>query len=106
VCLTKVEPVVSGGTGTGGSGGTSSCMTPSGSGSITQQFGDTHVACPKDYIIQNNAWGSTAGQTIMYGPGTKFKVTVQNENRTGNSMPAGYPSIFTGAYNSRSTMNS
>ena len=59
--------------------------------------------CPKDYIVQNNAWGSTAGQTITFGPGTKFKVTVQNENRTGNSTPAGYPSILTGAYDNRST---
>jgi hypothetical protein len=107
VCISKVEPVTSGGTGTGGSGGgTSSCQTPSGSGSLTTQFADAHVMCPKDYIVQNNAWGSTAGQTVTFGPGTKFKVTVQNENRTGNSTPAGYPSIFTGAYNNRSTTGS
>jgi hypothetical protein len=107
VCLSKVEPVLTGGTGTGGSGGgTTSCQTPSGSGTITQQYGDAHVMCPKDYIVQNNAWGSTAGQNLTFGPGTKFKVTVQNENRTNNSTPAGYPSIFTGAYNNRSTQNS
>jgi len=107
VCLTKVEPVVSGGTGTGGTGGgTSSCASPSGSGTISQQFGDAHVMCPKDYIVQNNAWGSTAGQTITFGPGTKFKVTTQNENRTNNTTPAGYPSIWTGAYNNRSTTGS
>ena len=70
------------------------------------QYGDAHVMCPKDYIVQNNAWGSTAGQTITFGPGTKMKVTVQNETRTNNSTPAGYPSIFTGAYNGRSTTGS
>ena len=89
VTITKVEPVVSGSTGTGGSGGgTASCMQPSGSGTLTQQFQDAHVMCPKDYIVQNNAWGSTAGQTVTFGPGAKFKVTVQNENRTGNTTPA------------------
>jgi hypothetical protein len=107
VSISKVEPVVSGSTGSGGSGGgTASCMTPAGTGTITQQYGDAHVTCPKDYIVQNNAWGSTAGQTITFGPGTKMKVTVQNESRTGNTMPAGYPSIFTGAYNGRSTTGS
>jgi hypothetical protein len=107
VCISKITPVVSGGTGTGGSGGgTSSCMTPSGTGTITQQYGDTHVGCPKDYIIQNNAWGSAAGQTITFGPGTKFKVTVQNENRQNNTTPASYPSIWTGAYDNRSTQGS
>src|SRR5262245_4553958 len=85
VCITKVEPVVSG-TGTGGTGGgTSSCQTPSGSGTIMDQFGAVHVSCPKDYVVQNNAWGSAAGQTIDFGPGTKFKVTRQNETRTNNT---------------------
>ena len=107
VCLTKVEPVVSGGTGTGGTGGgTTGCPTPSGSGTITTQYGDAHVMCPKEYIVQNNAWGSTAGQNITFGPGAKFKVTVQNENRTGNTTPAGYPSIWTGAYDNRNTGSS
>ena len=107
VCLTKVEPVLSTSTGTGGTGGgTNGCPTPSGSGTITTQFGDAHVMCPKEYIVQNNAWGSTAGQTITFGPGAKFKVTVQNENRTGNTTPASYPSIWTGAYDNRTTGSS
>jgi hypothetical protein len=73
--LTKVEPVQSGSTGSGGSsgGGTSSCMQPSGSGTITQQFGDAHVMCPKDYIVQNNAWGSSAGQTVHVRPGRQVQ---------------------------------
>src|SRR4029077_12455142 len=92
VCISKVEPVTSGSTGTGGSGGgTSSCTSPGGSGTISTQFGDAHVSCPKDYIVQNNAWGSTAGQTITFGPGTKMKVTDQKETRTNSSTPAGYP---------------
>jgi hypothetical protein len=107
VCISKITPVGGGSTGTGGTGGgTSACANPSGSGTITQQYGDAHVMCPKDYIVQNNAWGSTAGQTITFGPGTKFKVTVQNESRMNNTTPAGYPSIFTGAYNNRSTTGS
>ena len=96
-----------GSTGTGGSGGgTASCSNPSGSGTITAQYGDAHVMCPKDYIVQNNAWGSTAGQTLTFGPGTKMKVTVQNESRRTTARPPAYPSIFTGAYNDRSTTGS
>ena len=83
VCISKVEPVVSGSTGTGGSGGgTTSCAHAERLGhDHARSIGDAHVMCPKDYIVQNNAWGSTAGQTITFGPGTKMKVTVQNENR-------------------------
>jgi hypothetical protein len=107
VCISKVEPVLSGGTGTGGTGGgTTGCPNPSGSGTITSQYGDAHVMCPKEYIVQNNEWGSSAGQNITFGPGAKFKVTVQNENRTNNTTPAGYPSIWTGAYDNRTTGSS
>jgi hypothetical protein len=104
VCATSIVPVSMGG-GSGGSSGTASCAQPSGSGSLTTQFADAHVGCPKDYIVQNNAWGSTAGQTVQYGPGTKMKVTVQNGTGS-NGAPASYPSIFTGAYNGRSTSGS
>ena len=61
--------------------------------------------CPKDYIVQNNAWGSSAGQTVTFGPGAKFKVTAQNGTGA-NGAPASYPSIWTGAYNNRSTTGS
>ena len=95
VCVSKIAPVIT----TTGGGTTNSCSAVTGQGTITQQFGTAHVTCSgKDYVVQNNAWGSTAGQTITYGVGTKFKVTQQNEQRTGNSTPAGYPSIFTGAF--------
>ncbi len=108
VCISKIEPVVSGGTGTGGSGGgTTSCATPSGSGTITAQYGDAHVMCPKDYIVQNNAWGSTAGQTITFGPGHEDEGhRPEREPDRTTRTPAGYPSIFTGAYNDRSTTGS
>jgi hypothetical protein len=104
--VTSVVPITSGSTGTGGSGGTASCASPSGSGTITQQYGDAHVMCPKDYIVQNNAWGQNpfSGQTLTFGPGAKFKVTAQSG--TGTTTPEGYPSIWTGAYNNRSTANS
>ncbi len=96
-CLTSIVPVT-GSTGTGGSGGggTSSCTSPSGTGTITDQFGAAHVSCPKDYIVQNNDWGvSSASQTLNYGPGTKFKVATQSGTGA-NHAPASYPSIFTG----------
>jgi hypothetical protein len=106
ICISSIEPVQSGSTGTGGSGG-GNCNPASGMGTISTQYGDAHVTCGgKDYIVQNNAWGSTAGQTLSYGPGTKFKVMTQAEMRQGNSTPASYPSIWTGAYNSRSTTGS
>ena len=104
VCATSIVPVTGGGA--GGSSGTASCgAAGSGSGTLTGQFADAHVGCPKDYIVQNNAWGSSAGQTLQYGPGTKMKVTVQNGTGS-NGAPASYPSIFTGAYNNRSTTGS
>jgi len=98
VCLTSIVPVTtsSGGTGGSGGGGTSSCATPGGTGTISDQFGAAHVSCPKDYIVQNNDWGVTsASQTLNYGPGTKFKVATQNGTGA-NHAPASYPSIFTG----------
>ena len=110
VCVTKVQPVTSGGSGTGGSGGgggTSSCSSSTGQGTLSGQYDTAHVTCSgQDYIVQNNAWGSTAGQTISYGPGTKFEVTVQKANLAGTGSPASYPSLFIGANDSRSTSNS
>jgi hypothetical protein len=105
VCVSSIAPVTSGGT--GGSGGTSSCASPSGSGTISDQYGAVHVMCPKDYIVQNNDWGVAApgSQTISYGPGTKLKVTKQTGTGA-NGSPASYPSIFTGAYNNKSTTGS
>ena len=50
----------------------------------------------KEYIVQNNEWGSTAGQTITYGPGANFQVTVQ-KGTGANGNPEGFPSVFTGA---------
>jgi hypothetical protein len=99
VCVSKLTP-----TGVSGGGGTTnSCSAVTGQGSISEQFGTAHVTCnTRDYIVQNNAWGSTAGQTVTYGPGTKMKVTVQN----GSGQPASYPSIFIGSNSGRSTMNS
>jgi len=103
VCVSRIAPVVT----TTGGGSTNSCSTVTGQGTITAQFGTAHVTCSgKDYVVQNNAWGSTAGQTITYGMGTKFKVTQQNEQRTGNSTPASYPSIFTGSFSGGTTTNS
>jgi hypothetical protein len=107
VCLTSIVPMgtTSGGGGSGG-GGTMSCSSPSGSGSLSDQYGTAHVMCPKDYIVQNNDWGvSSASQTITYGPGAKFKVTTQNGTGASGA-PASYPDIFVGAHSNLSTASS
>ncbi len=93
VCVTKIAPVMD----RGSTGTTNSCSSVTGQGTLSGQYDTAHVTCNgQDYIVQNNAWGSTAGQTITYGPGTKFKVTVQNGTGASNA-PASYPSIFIGA---------
>ena len=102
VCVSKIVPVID----QGSTGTTSSCSATTGQGTLSGQYDTAHVTCSgQDYIVQNNAWGSSAGQTISYGPGTKFKVTVQNGSGVAGA-PASYPSIFIGANNTRSTASS
>jgi hypothetical protein len=102
VCLSKITPVID----PGGGGTTNSCNPATGMGTITDRYGTAHVTCSgKDYVVQNNAWGSAAGQTITYGPGTKFKVTQQLGTGSGTN-PASYPSVWTGANSGRSTTGS
>jgi hypothetical protein len=102
VCISSIVPV----TDPGGGGSTNSCASVTGQGTITARYGTAHVTCSgKDYVVQNNAWGSAAGQTITYGPGTKFKVTLQNGVGSGGA-PASYPSIFTGNFSGGSTSGS
>jgi hypothetical protein len=102
VCVTKIAPVLD----PGSVGTTNSCSTVTGQGTLSGQYDTAHVTCAgQDYVVQNNAWGSTAGQTISYGPGTKFKVTVQNGTGA-NSAPASYPDIFIGANANKSTAGS
>jgi hypothetical protein len=98
ICITKLAPILdSGSTGSGGSGGSSTCSNPSGQGTLTKQFDVGMVSCgSKQYIVQNNAWGSTAGQTVTFGTGTKFKVTDQKGTGS-NGNPASFPSMFIGA---------
>jgi hypothetical protein len=94
MCVTKIAPVMD----AGNTGTTSSCSTVTGQGTITDNKGGTaHVTCNgQDYLIQSNQWGSNAGQTLTYGLGTKFKVTVQNGTGV-NYNPASFPSIFIGS---------
>jgi len=94
LCVSKISPVID----PGSTGTTDSCSTVAGQGTITDAAGGTaHVQCNgQDYIVQSNQWGSTAGQTLTYGPGTKFKVTVQNGTGVGGA-PSSFPSIFIGS---------
>lgn len=102
VCVSKVVPITNNNTG----GQTASCSSVTGMGTITDRYGSQHVTCnSKDYIVQNNVWGSGASQTITYGPGTKFKVTAQAGTGQ-NGAPASYPSLWIGAYDNRSTSGS
>ncbi|HEY4393951.1 MAG TPA: hypothetical protein VGP64_07815 [Polyangia bacterium] len=107
VCVSSIVPMGgSSSTGTGGSGGGGTCTSPSGKGTITDQFGTATVNCgSKEYIVQNNEWGSTAGQTITYGSGANFQVTVQKGTGSGNN-PEGFPSVFTGANSNHDTGSS
>jgi hypothetical protein len=100
VCVSKISPVID----PGSTGTTDSCTTVAGQGTITDAAGGTaHVQCNgQDYIVQSNQWGSTAGQTLTYGPGTKFKVIVQNGTGV-NYNPSSFPSIFLGANNGHPT---
>src|SRR5690606_4424871 len=102
VCVSKLKPVVEGNTG----GTTNSCSSVTGPGSICDQFGTAHVTCNgKDYIVQNNGWGSTAGQTIILGPGTKCRIA-QQTGTGANGAPASYPTIFICPNSGRFTDNS
>jgi hypothetical protein len=103
VCISSIVPVVD----PGNTGVTNSCSSATGGpGTITDPYGTAHVTCSgKDYIVQNNVWGSSAAQTITYGTGTKFKVTNQTGNNSGDA-PVSYPSLFIGANNGRSTASS
>jgi hypothetical protein len=62
----------------------------------------------KNYIVQNNIWG-TAGsnsQTVTFGLNgdpTSFNVTAFTGGPGANSSPASYPSVFIGSNNCRTT---
>jgi hypothetical protein len=99
VCVSKISPVID----PGSTGTTNSCSQVAGQGTITDNKGGTaHVQCNnQDYIVQSNQWGSNAGQTLTYGLGTKFKVTMQNG--AGVGAPASFPSIFIGSNSDHTT---
>jgi hypothetical protein len=100
VCVSKIAPVTDQTT----TGTTSSCSKTTGQGTITGQYDTAHVTCNgQDYIVQNNAYGSSAGQTLTYGPGTTFKVTTQNGTGNTSGAPASFPSIFIGSNSNHTT---
>jgi len=82
-------------------GGTSTCGTLSGTlgGQATQDSSMARAKVSgtdcKQYVIQNNNWGSPTGstQSISY-TGNSF--TVDSSTGSGSSAPASFPSIFIG----------
>ena len=102
VCVSSSSCAVTSTTGTGGSGGgRAAAPPPAAPGRSHPVRRPAWSPARKEYIVQNNAWGSTAGQTITYGPGANFKVTVQKGTGADNNS-RGFPSVFTGA-NSETT---
>ncbi len=82
VCLSSIVPVTSSGGGGSGGGGTASCTTPSGSGTLSDQYGTAHVGCPKDYIVRNNDWGvGSVSQTISVWTGNQVQGRDSEWNR-------------------------
>jgi len=84
-------------------GGAAACGTITGSlGSTTasmaasyQRAKVTGTDC-KQYVIQNNNWGSPTGSTqVINYTGTGF--TVQSSSGSGSSAPASFPSTYVGA---------
>jgi hypothetical protein len=110
-----------GATGTGAAGGTEGegsggtvgggtlpdCSTSTGAGNLTQQYDWTRVNREgREYIVQNNVWGSATASQLISVKGTSFKIVEQTGDNGASGSPVSYPSIFIGSNNSRSTANS
>jgi hypothetical protein len=95
-CLTGLgEGMTATPIGTGGAGGSGG---DGGSGTITERYGRRNVIKGgRNYIIQNNVWGSeTAMQTLSFSS-TAFSITQQTGNNAGQAAPVSYPSTWIGA---------
>ncbi len=67
-----------------------------GQGSISDQYGRSHVyRDDRDYVIQNNVWGSNGSQKIEFD-GTSFELVEQNGTASGGQVLS-YPSIWIGS---------
>ncbi|QUR69908.1 hypothetical protein F6B93_17515 [Mycobacterium spongiae] len=66
---------------------------PTGGTVISDQFGTTTTT--GGYVVQNNAWNNSLGQTIVVGS-DGFAITEINGSAPTNGAPLGYPSIFEG----------
>ena len=82
-------------------------VMPSQTGSLAGPYGTATVtAGDKQYFIQVNEWGSTAGQNLSYGGSVFFKMTQQSASTATNGAPSGYPSVFIGSNNGHTTTGS
>jgi hypothetical protein len=99
-----------GSAGGAGAGGSVSAGDNSGTGSITERYGNATVMRDgRNYIIQNNVWGDNTEQNIAYD-GTTYEITKQtgmNVSNGANAMgPVSYPSVFIGSNYERKTEGS
>jgi hypothetical protein len=73
---------------------------------ITDKYDYRSVARQgKNYIVQNNVWGSNASQTLSI-TGVSFEITAQTGSNGTNGGPVSYPSVFIGSNYDRVTAGS
>jgi hypothetical protein len=77
-----------------------------GSGMISDRTGNAPVTRDgRNYVVQNNVWGSSASQTLTYN-GPTFEVTSQSGSNGTGGAPVSYPSAFIGSNYNRTTSGS
>lgn len=108
---------MTGGPGTGGAAPITSCtpgvMQLNGTlqgryGSLDSQAIDNSPIGHHEYYLQVNQWNTAAAgtQTMTYGNGSYFTMTVQTASAATTGGPTGFPSLFTGANSNHATSDS
>jgi hypothetical protein len=107
-CVNKIALPGGGGGSGSGTGGSSACGNGNlqGSGTLTGQY-DWQIGSRdgKQYVVQNNVWGTSASQTVTWR-GNTFQVTAQSGIGDTSGAPASYPSAFIGSNYQRTTQGS
>jgi hypothetical protein len=98
-CLNSLTETESGDGGNGGNAGSSGTGSGPGSPSGTLSGKSDWFRVTRDsrqYIVQNNVWGSSASQALTYN-GVSFEITEQTGSNGTGGQPVSYPSVFIGA---------